>query len=764
MGEFISWFKDLSKKDVLKVGGKGAQLGEMSKLGVPVPQGFCVTVNAYRKFLEESGVGEEIYAILDELDVNDNERLQTAEERIYELIMGAEIPDDIVSAIKTSYNNMNIDIDVLKMGEKINMIKAGRDLSYVAIRSSANAEDQPETSFAGQNKTFLNIKGADHVVEAVKECWASLFSARCIFYKVKNNLEHRKVLISAVVQKMVNADSAGVAFTINPTTNNKDEIVIEAGFGLGESVVSGSITPDVYLVNKSDFNIIDKVLNEQKEKIVLDINLGRSVTKRVLEGKVQKVRDAHIKEIAQYAKKLEEHYKMAQDIEFAIEGNRVYIVQTRPVTTEGKVEAKVEEREEVEGVVIVKGIAAGPGIGKGKVKIVHNANELSKIEQGDVLVAEMTNPDYVSAMKRAIAVVTDEGGSSCHAAIVGREMGLAVVVGTGNGTEILKEGMQVTVDGYTGKVYSGEVEIEKPVEEVYEEVAYETITKVKVNLDMPEYAEKAKETGADGVGLLRAEFLILKDKEHPYFLIKNNRKEELVNDLADGIKKIAEAFRGKPVWYRTLDAPTDEFRHMKGGEDEPKEDNPMMGWRSIRRDLDQPELLKAQLEAIKKVNETGLNVGVMIPLVSNIEQVRKAKEYIKEVGLECEFGVMIETPGAVGIIEDICKEGLDFISFGTNDLTQFTLAVDRNNEKVQNLFDEMHPAVLKQMRSVIKVCKEYNVETSICGQAGSRSDMVEWLVKNGIDSVSANIDAVKRIRHVVSKVERKLLLDAARKG
>lgn len=764
MGEYIKWFKDVSKNDVLKVGGKGAQLGEMWNLKVPVPQGFCITVDAYKKFLKESGISNEIYSILDKLNVDDAEELNEASEKIQELIIEQEVPEDIAHAIKESYNNLNFNIDVYKMANRktLEMIRAGRDLSYVAIRSSANAEDQPETSFAGQNVTFLNIKGANNVVEKVKECWASLFGARCIYYKAKNNLEHRKVLIAVVVQKMVNSSASGVIFTINPTTNNKDEIVIEAGLGLGETVVSGAITPDVYLVNKNNLEIIDKATSKQEFQIIRDENVGGNVRRNLgRDGEKQKISNEIIRRLADYARQLEQHYNFPQDIEFAIEGNKIFIVQTRPVTTEKKIEEKKEEREEVTGKVLVTGIAAGPGIAKGKVKIVKDASELGKIEQGDVLVAKMTNPDYVSAMKRAVAVVTDEGGVSCHAAIVGREMGLAVVVGTGNATNILKDGMEITVDGYNGRVFAGEVEIEKP-EEISGE-KFETITKVKVNVDMPEYAEKAAATGADGVGLLRCEFLILKDKEHPYYLVKEGRKEELVNDLAEGVKEIAKAFVDKPVWYRTLDAPTDEFRHLKGGEDEPHEDNPMMGWRSIRRDLDQPELLKAQLEAIKKIHDEGCtNVGVMIPLVSHIEQIRKTKEYLKEIGLDCEFGVMVETPASVQMIEELCKEGIDFISFGTNDLTQFTLAVDRNNAKVQKLYDEMHPAVLRQMEHVIKVCKKNNVKTSICGQAGSREDMAEWLVKKGIDSISANIDAVKKIRRVVARTEKQMLLDAAR--
>ena len=358
--------------------------------------------------------------------------------------------------------------------------------------------------------------------------------------------------------------------------------------------------------------------------------------------------------------------------------------------------------------------------------------------------------------------------SNCHAAIVSREMGIPAVVGTEKATQVLKEGERITVDGKNGKIYSGEVEIKQEKEEYegYDE-DIETVTEIKVLIDMPKLAEKAAQTGADGIGLLRAEFMILGNKEHPWHMIQHGRKDDFVKGMKDDLIAIVSHFKGKPVWYRTLDAPTDEFRHMEGGEDEPEEDNPMLGWRSIRRDLDQPELLKAQFEAIKKAHDEGFtNIGVMLPLVTSVEQIQKAKEYLREFDLEpqenIEFGVMIETPASVQIIKEICEEGVDFISFGTNDLTQFTLAVDRNNAKVQKLYDEKHPAVIRQIEKVIKTCKDYNVETSICGQAGSDEEMAEILVKLGIDSISANIDAVRKIRYIVSKIEKKLLLDVAR--
>ena len=770
----ILWFRDIKKEDIPSVGGKGSNLGEMYNADIPIPSGFCVTVEAYKEFLEETGIDIEIYGTLKNLNVEDTAALHDAAEKVQELILNAKMPAKIRNDIIQAYDNMNVNIDVFKSANKnaLAMIKAGRDLPFVAVRSSATAEDAPEHSFAGQNETFLNVRGNENLLKSVQKCWASLFGARSIFYRVVNKLEHEKVLISVVVQKMVNATKAGVIFTANPATSDTNEIVIEAGYGLGEAVVSGSINPDTYTIDKTSLIIKDKKISKQDFMIVLDTNLSRNV-KRTLEDEEatrQKLTDAEIIKLAKLAKMVEVHYEgKPQDLEFAIEGPRIFIVQTRAITTlKAKEEIKKESEEKEERKVLLTGLGAGPFVGSGPVKIVREISDLEKINIGDVLVTKMTNPDMAPVFKKVSAIVTSEGGVSCHAAIVSREMEVPCVVGTVNAVEVLKDGEEITVDGRAGKVYAGKViiAIPKVVESEISE-PLETVTEVKVIVDLPELAEKAAATGADGVGLLRVEFLILSMPEHPFYMITQGKKDEFVTKLADGLRTIASAFKGKPVWYRTMDAPTDEFRKMKGGETEPEEDNPMMGWRSIRRDLDQPEMLIAQFEAIKKLHDEGwTNIGVMIPLVTHVEQVRKAKEYLKKVGLEpleeIEFGIMVETPAAVQIIKELCEEGLDFVSFGTNDLTQFTLAVDRNNGRIQKLYDEMHPAVLRQIKSVIKVCKEYGVETSVCGQSASRADMVEWLVKAGIDSISPNPDFVKEARRIVAKTEKKLLLGAAR--
>ncbi len=775
--KFIKWFEELRKEDVPLVGGKGANLGEMTSAGIPIPPGFCVTAEAYKYFVEnvkvEDGrtLQEWIMDVISKTNVDDSKQLQENTAKIREKIISMEMPEEIASEIEQAYK---------KLSQRFNMEEV-----YVAVRSSATAEDLPEASFAGQQETYLDVLGIDDVKEKVKKCWASLWTARATFYRAKQGFDHSKVYLSAVVQKMVNSETSGVMFTANPVTNDRSEIMINAAWGLGEAVVSGAVSPDEYIVEKGTWKIKEKFVAKKEIMIVRNPETGRGTVKvstaeflgpEYVEKQV--LTDEQIIEVAQIGARIEEHYGWPQDIEWAYDRDdgKLYIVQSRPVTTL-KEEVKTEEAEMTEEMkVLLKGLGASPGIGAGKVVIIFEADEIDKVKEGDILVTTMTNPDMVPAMKRAAAIVTDEGGRTCHAAIVSRELGIPAVVGTKEATKVLKDGMMITVDGTRGVVYEGIVKSlvkEKEEEKAAGQVVVAgaplvTATEVKANVSMPEVAERAAATGADGVGLLRAEHMILGVGAHPVKFIKEGREEELIERLVEGIRTVATAFYPRRVWYRTLDAPTNEFRELPGGEDEPEERNPMLGWRGIRRGLDQPELLKTEFKAIKRLVDEGYdNLGVMLPLVSHVEQLREAKRLAREVGLEphkdVEFGVMVETPSSALIIEDLCKEGLDFISFGTNDLTQYTLAIDRDNERVFKLFDETHPAVLKLIKHVIKVCKKYGVETSICGQAASDPKMAKILVRLGIDSLSANPDAVQLIKQVVAREEQRIMLENARR-
>ncbi|MBM4241704.1 MAG: phosphoenolpyruvate synthase [Euryarchaeota archaeon] len=759
--KFVAYFEEINKEDVGIAGGKGANLGELTQAEIPVPPGFVITSATYKKFMKDTGISDEIMGILNAVDVNNTKELHEASRRIKKIIMDAYMPDELRTIIIEAYN---------ALCERIE-----KENAFVAIRSSATAEDLPEASFAGQQDTYLNIRGVEEVAKNVQKCWASLFGARAIFYREENNFDHSKVYIAVVVQEMVDAEKAGVMFTSHPSTG-EEKILIEAAWGLGEAVVSGTVTPDTYWVDKKTGEILDSKVSEKNIMFKKDPVKGKTVKVEVPDDmKTKKVLDDdEIADLVELGNRIHKHYDFPQDTEWAIENDKVFMLQSRPVTTLDKtgISEEKDEEEESERTILTKGLGASPGMASGAVKIVRKIDELDKVEKGDVLVTVMTTPDMVPAMKRADGIITDEGGVTCHAAIVSRELGIPCVVGTSDATKILSENEIVTLDGNKGLVFKGKLKgVEKrEVEETptFVQPSILTVTDVKVNVSMPEAAKRAAATGADGVGLLRTEHMMLTYGVHPKKFIKDGREDELIKILVENILKVVDVFYPKPVWYRTLDAPTDEFKTLEGGEDEPYEHNPMLGWRGIRRELDEPEILKAEFKAIKKLHEQGYtNIGIMLPLVQHPDELKKAKEIAREVGLKpqknIEFGIMVETPAAAMVIEDFIAEGIDFASFGTNDLTQYTLAIDRNNENVSGLYTEGHPAVLKLIERVIKKCNKAGVKTSICGQAGSIPYIVEKLVELGIDSVSANTDAVLTVRETVARIEKKLVVKAARK-
>ena len=753
---YVKKFEELSKSDIGIAGGKGANLGELTQAGIPVPPGFVVTAQAYKYFMDEAGINDQVMEILDAIDINDTKALQAAAEEIKTIIIESPIPDDLVLFIREYYNEL--------------CQRVGEDDTDVAIRSSATAEDLPEASFAGQQDTFLHVSGDDEVIEYIRKCWASLFEARAIFYREENDFEHSKVYIAVVVQKMANADKAGVMFTVNPSTG-EEIALIEGSWGLGESVVSGDVTPDNYQVDKKDNEIINVTISDKKVMYTNDEN-GTSVKVDVPEEKRKErvLSDDELIELTEMGKRVQAHYGEPMDTEWAFEKDMLFLLQARPITTLGGAEADDGDEASDLGEVLVRGLGASPGMAAGKVKIVLDIDELDKIKDGDIMVTTMTTPDMVPAMRRASGIVTDEGGVTCHASIISRELGIPCVVGTGDATTTLKENSGVTLDGKKGLVFEGISQTKEeaaPVASV-EAAPIITVTEVKANVSMPEAAEKAAATGADGVGLLRTEHLMLTSGIHPGKFIADGREDELIDTIADNVQIVADAFYPRPVWYRTLDAPTDEFITLEGGENEPREHNPMLGWRGIRRELDQPEILKCEFKAIKKLHEKGYtNIGIMIPLSQNPEELKQAKALCSSIGFEphkdVDFGMMVEIPAAAIMIDEYIKVGIDFVSLGTNDLTQYTLAVDRNNEFVAKHYSEEHPAVMKLIERTIRKCAEAGVKCSICGQAGSVPHIVEKLVEFGISSVSSNTDAIADVRKTVARAEQKIILDAARK-
>jgi pyruvate, water dikinase len=750
--DFVKWFSELNKDSGSVAGGKGANLAEIYNLKIPVPAGFVVTAQSYDYFLKKADLREKINEILKGLDYEDTEKLNQATKEVRDLILKAKVPKEMEEEIIENYEILDVDDSKKSKGSKsaLDILKNSAEPIFVAVRSSATAEDLADASFAGQQDSFVNIKGNTELILHIKKCFASLFTARATYYRNKKGFEHDKVSLAVVVQKMVDSDKSGVMFSKDPAHKN-DNTIIEAVWGLGEGIVSGAITPDKYVVS-SDMEITDKKIANKKIAITRDSGGNKEVVKlREEKSKHQVLKNYEITKLAEMAQKLEDHYKKPQDIEFAIEGEEISIVQTRPITT---IDGRVEKRgEEIKGEAILQGLGASPGIASGKIKIIKDLADLKKIIKGDVLVTTMTNPDMVVSMQKSAAIVTDEGGLTAHAAIVSREMGIPAVVGTQEATTKLKEGEIITVDGSSGKVYKGKV-AETQKKEVLP-VTAETKTKLKVIVDLPSFAERASKSKIQKVGLTRVEGIIAESGKHPLYFLKRKEIQDYEEIIFKGIHDIAEYF--DEMWIRTSDIRTDEFQNLEGAPKE-IEANPMLGMHGIRFGIKHPEILKAELRAMKRVAQKGKKMGILMPQVISLEDLQTVKKFLKEIEFnDAKVGIMIETPAAVQLIKDFCEDGIDFISFGTNDLTQYMLAVDRGNEEVQHLFNELNPAVLYQLGFVIRVCKRYNVETSICGQAGSKKEMVKFLVEKGIDSISVNADMAKEISDYIAEIEKGLV-------
>jgi len=748
--DFIKWFSELNKDSGKYAGGKGANLAEIYNLKIPVPPGFVVTAQAYDYFIKKAGLNDKISEILSSINYEDTQKLNEATQQIRKLIENAKLPEDLQEEILESYSHLDVQEEDFRQGESVvNILKTSREPLFVAVRSSATAEDLTDASFAGQQDSFVNIKGNDNLIKHIKKCFASLYTARATYYRQKKKFKHEDVSLAVIIQKMVDSTKSGVVFSKDPTHKN-DNIVIEAVWGLGEGIVSGAITPDKYVLSP-ELEILDTKIADKKIAITRDAG-GKKVTVKLREekSKQQVLKEYEIKKLAEIGLKLEKHYQKPQDIEFAIEGEEIMIVQTRPVTT---IETRAEGGVELKGEAILSGLAASPGIGVGKVRIIQDLADLPKLIKGDVLVTKMTNPDMVVTMQKSAAIVTDEGGLTAHAAIVSREMGIPCIVGTQEATTKLKEGEIITVDGTNGKIYKGKVAEAKQKEVL--PVTTQTKTEIKVIVDLPSFAERASKTGLKKVGLTRMEGIISESGKHPQYFLEQKKIQDYEEIIFKGIQGIAKYF--EELWIRTSDIRSDEFQNLEGAPKE-KEANPMLGMHGIRYGLKNPDILKAELKALKRVADEGKTIGLILPQIISVDEVKKVKEFLKEIDFpKAKVGVMIETPAAVQIINDLCKEGIDFISFGTNDLTQYLLAVDRGNEQVQYIYNELNPAILYQLEFVIRVCKRNKVQTSICGQAGSKKEMVKFLVERGIDSISVNADIAKEIAEYVAELEKGLI-------
>ena len=741
----LLWFKDIRFEDVNIVGGKGANLGEMYSLGIPVPNGFVVTADTYFDFIEKNKLKPQIKNILSITNVDHPDELQSASKKIRSLIKKAPFTHDISIQIMTAYKKLG------SFGGLVDM--------PVAVRSSATAEDSLDASFAGQQDTYLNVIGESNVLHRVRDCWASLFTPRSIFYRVKKKYDHFKVGVAVPIQKMVQSEISGIMFTANPVSNNKNEIIIEVIWGLGEYIVQGVITPDQFIIDKSNWTIKQKNNVSQDRQLVKNQNETHEIDVPKYKQNKIKIDDTIALKIAKIGQKLHNHYGKAQDIEFAIEKGKFYVVQTRPITT---LQNAATKKFEITDTPILTGEAASPGFASGPAILIKNQTEINRVKDGQILVITMTTPDFVPAMKKVAGIITDKGGQTSHAAIVSRELGTPCVVGTKTATKDIKEGDIVTIDGSTGRVWSGNLltNLPEPTRQ-RANALLKTATKLYVNLGEPELSKAISKRSVDGIGLLRAEFMMANIGIHPKRMIAENRQKEYIEKLASGIVEFCKNFNPRPVIYRASDFKTNEYRSLKFGKlYEPEESNPMLGFRGAGRYLHSPEVFQMELEAIKIVrNKFNLkNIWLMIPFCRTPRELFEVKKLIAGAGLlrspSFKLFMMTEIPSNVILLDKFIDVGIDGISIGSNDLTMLTLGLDRDNSEVSRDFNEMDPAMLWSLKRLITKAKKRGIMVGICGQAPSNHpDLVEKLVKWGITSISVSPDAIDHTREIIHWAE-----------
>ena len=755
-------FDALDGDDVARAGGKGANLGRLTHAGFPVPPGFVVLAGAYETFRDDTHLATRLHTLLDGIDVDDPDELQAVAIQAQEAVRATRMPDELAEAIATAYAELT----------------PGDGECPVAVRSSATAEDTASASFAGMNESFLNVRGARGTVEAVKRCWGSLFGARTLYYRAQRGLDLAGMAIAVVVQRQIASERSGVMFTVDPASADPDRLVIEGAFGLGESVVSGQVSPDRYVVDKPRHAIV--VRSVRAKELTIEPSPEGGTRTRPLSGEEASrpvLTDEEVLALADLGARIEQSYDAPQDTEWTIDADgSIWMLQSRPITTLGAAPASPPAAADRDGAtVLVRGLGAAPGLASGPVRRLASIAQAHLLSPGDVLVTHMTAPDWVPLMRTAAAVVTDSGGMTCHAAIVSRELGIPCVVGTATATQTLRDGELVTVDATDGTVVAGEVTPPAvrhtspagPASVIAPSPV--TATRLLVNLSEPSQARAAAELDVDGVGLLRAELMLVEalGGEHPRSLLAAGRGAEFVERMANGLSTFAEAFSPRPVTYRTTDLRSNEFSGLKGGEGfEPDEANPMIGYRGALRYVRDPEVFRLELDALTRVWEDGhRNLHVMLPFVRTAHELECCRDLIDAAGLlrrpGFELWVMAEVPSVLFNLERYAALGITGISIGSNDLTQLLLGADRDSGLLADTFDERDPAVCDYLRELIPRARRAGLRTSICGQAPSvHPDYADLLVGAGIDAISVTPDAVTRTRRAIAAAEQRQLLRA----
>lgn len=753
---YVLDFSQVRLSDAEQAGGKGANLGEMVSADLPVPPGFVVLREAYLDSMERGGVRTELAEAHSRAlaVVDDSDQLAESCQRMRELVTKAGLSPEAREAILTAYHQLGPDV-------------------YVAVRSSATGEDGADASFAGMNATFTNVQGEEDLLAKVVGCWASLFGQRVVAYRASRGF-HTEPAIAVVVQRMVAADRSGVAFTADPSTGDVHSVVVEAALGQGEVVVSGSVEPDTYVLNKDGLRLQWVRVGNQSHKLIRGSDGGDvRVDLDESEARHRVLDDKEVTAVAELAVRVEDHYGSPQDVEWATERGHVWLVQARPITTLG---GSQTAGIEVEQEPLITGLAASPGRVVGTVRVLTTPEQGKQLRNGEILVAPMTNPDWVPTIRRAAALVTDSGGMTCHAAIVSRELGVPGVVGTASATTTLTDGQLVTVDGSEGAVYAGDLTAAQPARgqatttPVAAPAAVQaTGTKLYVNLAMPENAASVAALPVDGVGLLRAEFMLTEalGGRHPRDLLAHGEQEAFVSRMSASLLRITRAFAPRPVVYRAIDLRSNEFRGLTGGDAyEPNESNPMIGYRGCYRYVREPDLFELELRVLAHVREQTPNLHLMIPFVRTRWELEACLELVDASPLGAQRGmhrwVMAEVPSVVHWLPEYVGLGIDGVSIGSNDLTQLMLGVDRDSEYCADLFDECDPAVLDAIGSIVRIARKLGITSSLCGQAPStRAGFAEHLVRMGITSISVNPDVAVHARTTIASAEQRLLLDAA---